>query len=123
MTATCTLCGTLITAEPDTILDSQRDDRTFGRLGATFQAHMLKFHAAEPQQAIDMQPPLPLQAFLGLAPAGKVALGVVAMTAQGIALFSYLESQDPIFNGKTETMREVVRKSIEQKQPAQLVKP
>jgi hypothetical protein len=39
MTGTCILCGTLLTAEPDPILDAQRDERTMGKLGALMKQH------------------------------------------------------------------------------------
>lgn len=116
MTATCTLCRESVSAEPDNIFDSQRDDRTFSRLGATFQNHMLSKHANEPQQCI---PESDLKAglgqFLGLAPPGRMGIGIVATTAQGTALLSYLESTDEVFKQKISLLREIVLKAIEQK--------
>ena len=116
MTATCTLCGESISAELDNIFDSMREDRMFSRLGATFQNHMLNKHAGEPQRAIpDESCKAGLGQFLGLAPAGRLGVGIVAITAQGSALLSYLESSDPVFNKKMGLMREIVQKAIEQK--------
>lgn len=106
MTATCTLCGQLITAEPDGVLDSQRDDRTLGKLGGLFRMHLAKHHGAEPQTAIDesiMRCSVPQM------------IGAVGMTVQGAVLFSYLQSSDPVFQQKVGQMREIVSQAMEQK--------
>ena len=106
MTATCTLCGQVITAEPDGVIDSQRDDRTLGRLGGLFRMHLAKFHGAEPQTAIDesiMRCSIPQM------------IGAVGMTVQGAVLFSYLQSSDPVFQTKVGQMREIVSQAMEQK--------
>jgi hypothetical protein len=112
VTAICTLCGTPIVAEPDGLLDAQRDDRTFGRLGASFKAHMEKVHKSEPQRCID--PAI----FQGNTLSIPQLFGVLAITVQGVALFSYLDSQDPVFLDKTAKMREVIIKAMEPKAPA-----
>jgi hypothetical protein len=116
VTAACTLCGTHIIAEPDGLLDAQRDDRTFGRLGATFKQHMEKFHGAEPQRCIDPA------VFQGNTLSIPQLIGVLAITVQGVALFSYLQSEDPVFSSKTAQMRDVITKAMEQKQPVALIK-
>ena len=107
MTATCTLCGTLITAQPDGLMDVQRDDRTIGRLGAAFRQHMTKHHVDEPQRCID---PRIIQGNIG-----QLA-GAAGITAQALVLFSYLQSEDEAFKAKTGIMRDIVLKAIEQKQ-------
>src|SRR6266481_6507137 len=106
MTATCTLCGQVITAEADGLMDSQRDDRTLGRLGGMFRAHLGKLHADEPQTALDTT--------IMRCTVGQM-IGAVGMTVQGAVLFSYLQSSDPVFQAKVGQMREIVSKAMEQK--------
>ncbi len=106
MTATCTLCSQVITAEPDAVLDAQRDDRTLGRLGGLFRAHMAKYHGAEPQTAIDesiMRCSIPQM------------IGAIGMTTQAAVLYSYLHSTDPVFLEKVGQMKEIVKTAISQK--------
>ncbi len=112
MTATCTLCGTLISAEPDPVLDPQRDDRTFGRLGGIFRKHLAQFHGAEPQKVLDqgmMKGSVPQM------------IGVIGVTAQAAAMFSFLESTDEVFQQKTVAMKQIIEKAIEQKRISPLV--
>ncbi len=109
MTATCTLCGQVITAEPDGLLDAQRDDRLMGRMGGMFRAHLEKLHAKE-EQAI-FGPPI-MQG-------GSIAhlIAVAGITSQSIVLYSYLLSTDPVYLQKLGQMRQIVEKAMEQKAP------
>ncbi len=109
MTATCTLCGQVITAEPDGLLDVQRDDRLMGRIGGMFRAHLEKLHNTEEQTVF--QPPV--------MHGGSIAhlIGVAGITSQSIALYSYLISTDPVYLQKLGQMRQIVEKAMEQKQP------
>ena len=114
MTATCTLCGTLLTVEPDAILDVQRDDRTIGRLGHAFRQHMGKHHVNDPQRCLD---PAILQGNIGQ------LIAAMGITVQGLVLLSYLESADEVFQQKTQAMREIISKAIEQKQREPILTP
>lgn len=49
MLVTCH-CGTILTAEPDGLLDDQRELRQKQRLGAEIAAHVQKFHYPELQR-------------------------------------------------------------------------
>lgn len=107
MTATCTICGLILTAEPDGILDSQRTNRTFGSLGAQFRKHISEQHAAKLQ---DVLPPEEMQ--------GSIIqlIQIMAVTVQSSILFSYLTSEDLEFTSRVEKMREMIEKSIQQKE-------
>ncbi len=107
MTATCTLCGMILTSPEDPVLDPQRDDRTFGRLGGLYRKHFNDCHAKELQQC------LPSEIMQGTIPQ---MIGAMTMTFQASILFSYLKSDDPVFLNKSQQMRELVQKTIAQKE-------
>ncbi len=108
MTATCTLCGTLLTSEPDAILDDQRDDRTFGRLGAILRKHIHEHHYKDQQTITDST---------DLKGANiEQFIGIVGITGQAATMFSYVTCEDPAFQLRIQKMKEIVLKAIEQKE-------
>lgn len=115
MTATCTLCGLALTAEPDGILDSGKDDRTFGRLGKAARVHFEKDHANAPQCFVDGLPP-------------SVTVGqsfvILSVTTQAVLINSFLQSADELFLKKAGAMKQILMQAIEQKEPVpQIVMP
>lgn len=106
MTAVCTLCGVVIEAKPDGVMDDQRDDRTLGRLGGMFRAHIQKHHANEPQTILDESI---VRGNLG------ALISAVAIASQGLTLFSFLQTDDAVFQLKMAQMRDIVAKGITQK--------
>lgn len=80
--------------------------------------HMLKKHAHARQAALDASvAQCTIGQLIGLSddPRVPMALGVVGMTSQGVALYSYLQSADPVFEQKVGQMRQIVSQAMEQK--------
>jgi len=83
-------------------------------LGGLFRKHLAQHHGAEPQTAIDPQ------VMQGSVPQ---MIGVIGVTSQAAVMFSYLTSENEAFNQKTQAMRKIVMRAIEQKKVAPLVTP
>lgn len=98
MTATCTLCGEILTAVPDV----RGSLHTLKDFGGKVGEHMKLKHVEE------------FKAMLH-------SMGEAGIAAQGLILFSRLKSDDVGFLSQTSEMREVVDKSCAQKEPVSVI--
>jgi hypothetical protein len=112
VTATCTLCGTILSVEPDGVFDSDRQERTFAKLIATFNVHLHHHHMGEEQHVIDSSIMRGSLAFLFKEMIEATPILLIA---------SFLQTDDPYFVERTQKHRECLLKALEPKQLPKLV--
>lgn len=117
MTATCTLCGDVLTVRDCMDLDPLRDRKTVMAIAAAMCQHIGMRHSSEDQTVVDRAsnfPPTKPNNILTLIEAAA-AMGTL------LTALSYVQSEDLSFKDQTEKMKDLLTKAIAQKEVKPLV--